>query len=165
MRFLMCDRILKLEIGKRVVGLKNITLSEDYFTDHFPIYPIMPGALILEASAQVCEILIHRTVKEQNGKDMRGVLATINKAKFRRFIRPGDQLIIEGNLDSMRGDIAKVSVEVKVKDKIVATMSLIFALIETELLADPITARWRDTTRDFLDNESHIEKMRGSRDK
>jgi 3-hydroxyacyl-[acyl-carrier-protein] dehydratase len=87
--FLLVDRILELEIGKRIVGIKNVTCNEPYFVGHFPNRPIMPAVLVIEALAQTGGILAFKTLGETNG----AVFFTgIDEARFRRPVTPGDQL-------------------------------------------------------------------------
>ncbi|HEX9759145.1 MAG TPA: 3-hydroxyacyl-ACP dehydratase FabZ [Nitrospiria bacterium] len=91
--FLLVDRILELEIGKRVVGFKNVTFNEEYFQGHFPEEPVMPGVLIIEAMAQVGGILAFKSSEEIKRKVV--YFAGIDKAKFRKPVVPGDQLRME----------------------------------------------------------------------
>jgi 3-hydroxyacyl-[acyl-carrier-protein] dehydratase len=91
MRFLMVDRITELERGKRACALKNVTLSEDFFTHHFPLQPIMPGALIVECMVQLADWLI----RENQNFDSAGLPAAFESIKFYQLVRPGDQLNLE----------------------------------------------------------------------
>lgn len=107
--FLLVDRILECDGEKRIVGLKNITFNEPYFQGHFPGEPIMPGVLQLEAMAQVGGILMNKVT----GKE--GAIAyfmAVDKVKFRRLIRPGDQLRIEIDVIKARSKVAKVKATV-----------------------------------------------------
>ena len=88
--FLLVDRIEELEIGKRVVGFKNVTINEPFFQGHFPGRPIMPGVLIIEAMAQVGGVLAFKSAKETGAKLV--YFMGIEKAKFRRPVTPGDRL-------------------------------------------------------------------------
>ena len=88
--FLLVDRVLELEAGRRVVGAKNVTINEPFFEGHFPGYPIMPGVLIIEALAQVGGILAFKSDKAKVGQLV--FFLGIDKAKFRRPVFPGDQL-------------------------------------------------------------------------
>ncbi len=91
--FLLVDRIIEIEAGKRIVGLKNVTANEEFFQGHFPGQPIMPGVLLLEVMAQVGGVLARKTAE---GKGRPTVFLTgIEKAKFRRPVVPGDQLRVE----------------------------------------------------------------------
>lgn len=91
--FLLVDRILEIDPGKRIVGLKNVTVNEPFFQGHFPKHPIMPGVLIVEAMAQVGGVLAYKSSKKNEGKLV--YFLGIDKAKFRRPVYPGDQLRIE----------------------------------------------------------------------
>src|ERR1700730_4439080 len=90
--FLLVDRIEELE-AERVVGIKNVTVNEPYFMGHFPEYPVMPGVLVVEAMAQVAGVLVLKSLPDRRNKLV--LLATIEEAKFRGEVRPGDQLRIE----------------------------------------------------------------------
>jgi len=92
--FLLVDRILEIELGKRIVGLKNVTINEPFFVGHFPGHPIMPGALILEAMAQVGGVLLMRSLNVRAEKKVL-YLTGIDGARFRRPVVPGDQLRFE----------------------------------------------------------------------
>lgn len=98
--FLLVDRILSVEIGKRIVGLKNVTINEPFFAGHFPHNPIMPGVLIIEAMAQVGGILALLSVPEHQGNPAI-FLMSLDKVRFRKPVVPGDQLILE--LETLRG--------------------------------------------------------------
>ncbi len=123
--FLLVDKILELEPGKRAVGLKNVTVNEDFFNGHFPGNPIMPGVLIVEAMAQVGGILLLATTGNE-GK--LALFAGIDKLRFRRQVYPGDQLITEVVLDKTKGDIGRVKVVGKVDGQVVAEGEYLFAL-------------------------------------
>jgi 3-hydroxyacyl-[acyl-carrier-protein] dehydratase len=95
--FLLVDRVVELELGKRVVGIKNVTANETFFQGHFPGNPIMPGVLIVEALSQVGGILALLTIESSGGKKDEEYLLfmSIDKVKFRRPVVPGDQLLLE----------------------------------------------------------------------
>ena len=88
MRFLLVDRIRELESGKRAVGVKNVTLSEDFFTHHFPYHPIMPGALIMECLVQLADWML----RESTAFESVAMPSTVDSLKFYKLVRPGDQL-------------------------------------------------------------------------
>jgi 3-hydroxyacyl-[acyl-carrier-protein] dehydratase len=93
--FLLIDRVLKIELGKSIVAIKNVTFNEPQFTGHFPSQPIMPGVLIVEALAQATGIL---AFKSEVGKPIDGqiyMLVGIDKVRFKRMVEPGDQILLE----------------------------------------------------------------------
>lgn len=123
--FLLVDRIVELEEGKRAVGLKNVSANEPFFQGHFPGYLVMPGVLILEALAQVGAVAL-LSVPENQGKI--GLLAGIDGARFRRQVVPGDQLRLDVELTKIRGSIGKGSAKAFVGDQLAAEAELMFAL-------------------------------------
>ena len=97
--FLLVDKIVELEEGKRAVGVKNVTVNEPFFQGHFPEYPLMPGVLIVEAMAQVGAVAM-MSIEENKGK--LGVFAGIDKVRFKREVRPGDILTMEVEMTSFK---------------------------------------------------------------
>ncbi len=97
---LLVDRILESEPGKRIVGIKNVTINEPFFQGHFPGHPIMPGVLMVEAMAQVGGMLMMETVENANDKVV--YFMSLDKVKFRRPVVPGDQLRLEVELTRFR---------------------------------------------------------------
>ena len=93
--FLLIDRIREIELGKRIVALKNVTINEPFFQGHFPERPIMPGVLILEAMAQAAGILVFRTLGEKPDANSVYYLVGIDKARFKRPVVPGDQVELD----------------------------------------------------------------------
>ncbi len=100
MRFFLIDKIIEWKPGERAAATKNISLSEDFFDDHFPRRPIMPGVLILEGMAQLSGILLEETVKEQTGVAAKALMTIIGKTKFKDMVRPGDVLTYRTELQS-----------------------------------------------------------------
>lgn len=123
--FLLVDRILEVEDGKRAVGIKNVTMNEPFFTGHFPQYPVMPGVLIVEALAQVGCVAILK-VEENRGKI--GFFAGIDNFRFRGQVVPGDTLTLEVEITRLKGMIGKGQAVAKVGDKVVAEGEIMFAL-------------------------------------
>lgn len=121
--FVMVDRILSIDIGKDVVGLKNVTINEPYFQGHFPGRPIMPGVLILEGMAQVGGIMAFYANPETIGKKLL-FFAGIDKARFRKPVVPGDQIIFKLELLKQKRSIMVMSAKATVDDAIVAEAEL-----------------------------------------
>lgn len=125
--FLLVDRILELEAGKRAVGIKNVTINENFFSGHFPTRPVMPGVLILEAMAQVAGVLM-LSQKENQGK--LAYFMAIDKVKFRKTVVPGDQLVLEVDVVRLKSKTGQVHTQAKVEGKVVAEANLMFSLVE-----------------------------------
>jgi len=126
--FLLVDKILELEKGKRAVGIKNVSANEEFFQGHFPQKPVMPGVLIVEALAQVgaCAIL---SCEENQGKI--ALFAGIDKMRFKRQVIPGDQLRLEVELTKVKGTIGKGSAKATVNGEIAAEGELMFAIVDS----------------------------------
>lgn len=122
--FLLVDRILSMELGQHIVGLKNVTVNEPFFSGHFPNNPIMPGVLIVEAMAQVAGILALLTTPENLG-NQNIFLMSLDKVRFRRPVVPGDQLILD--LKVLRGGkkFFKMEGKATVDDTLVAEAELV----------------------------------------
>jgi len=125
--FLLVDRVIELEPGKRAVGIKNVTANEPQFTGHWPGNPVMPGVLIIEAMAQVGGILL-LTVAENEG--LLAMFAGVDDLRFRRPVLPGDQLRIEAELLRAKGRIGKARAVATVDGEVVAEAELMFALTD-----------------------------------
>ena len=128
--FLLVDRILELELGKRIVGLKNVTINEPYFVGHFPTYPIMPGVLILESMAQTGGILIRKSLNLPEDKLM--LFSGIDKAKFRKPVFPGDQLRLEIDLTRLHTRYAKAIGKAYVEEALAAEAELFMMIADRE---------------------------------
>ena len=102
--FLLVDRIVELEMGKRIVGIKNVTINEPFFQGHFPDQPIMPGVLIVEAMAQTAGVLALKSSPEELRKKPIYFMA-IDKARFRRPVHPGDQIRMEMTISKQRKSV------------------------------------------------------------
>src|SRR5271163_2087449 len=122
---LLVDSIVELE-EERIVGIKNVTINEPFFIGHFPDFPVMPGVLILEAMAQVAGVLVLSQIPDR--KDKLVLLASIEQAKFRRPVRPGDQLRIEMKLTRRKANIAKMHGQATVDGVLVAEAELMCVL-------------------------------------
>jgi UDP-3-O-[3-hydroxymyristoyl] N-acetylglucosamine deacetylase/3-hydroxyacyl-[acyl-carrier-protein] dehydratase len=116
--FLLVDRIVELDPGKRVVGIKNVTINEPFFAGHFPGHPIMPGVLIIEAMAQVGGMLLLGAIEDPQSKVV--YFTSLNNVKWRRPVKPGDQLRFELDLLQVRGMVCKMAGVAKVDGEVVA---------------------------------------------
>jgi len=116
---LLVDKILEMELGKRIVGLKNVSINEPYFQGHFPGFPLMPGVYILEALAQVGGILMIKSLNLEVGK-YAVVFAGIDDARFKKPVYPGDQLILELDVISLKKSLSKMKGTAKVDNQVVA---------------------------------------------
>lgn len=125
--FLLVDKIKELEVGKKAIGIKNVTANEPFFQGHFPEYPIMPGVLIIEAMAQVGAVAM-MSMEENKGK--LGVFAGIDKVRFKKEVRPGDTLVMEVEMTSVRRNIGKAIAKAYVEDELVCSGELMFALVQ-----------------------------------
>jgi UDP-3-O-[3-hydroxymyristoyl] N-acetylglucosamine deacetylase/3-hydroxyacyl-[acyl-carrier-protein] dehydratase len=115
--FLLVDRILEMEDGKRIVGLKNVTINEPFFQGHFPGHPIMPGVLIIEAMAQVGGMLLMGSQGDPESKVV--YFMSLDNVKFRRPVKPGDQLRFELVVHQIRGPVCKMRGVAKVDGEVV----------------------------------------------
>jgi 3-hydroxyacyl-[acyl-carrier-protein] dehydratase len=125
---LLVDRVLEVEKGKRIKAIKNVTINEDFFNGHFPHRPVMPGVLMLEALAQTAALLSFETLGEAPDDKTVYYFAGIDGARFKRPVEPGDQLILEVELERMKSGIfkfraqAKVGQELAVEAELMCTM-------------------------------------------
>lgn len=127
--FLMVDRIIELEPGKRAVAIKNVTVNEPQFTGHWPGNPVMPGVLMLEAMAQVGGIFL---LSEADAKGKNAFFAGMDEIRFRRPVVPGDQLTITAELVRRKGNLGKAAAVAKVGDEIAVEGVFMFALVDVE---------------------------------
>lgn len=125
--FLLVDKIVELEPGKKAVGIKNVTINEPFFQGHFPGNPIMPGVLIVEAMAQVGAASM-LCLEENKGK--LGVFAGIDELRFKRQVIPGDVLRMEVEMITVRRNIGKAQTVTYVGDEVVCKGVLMFALVD-----------------------------------
>ncbi|GEN48459.1 3-hydroxyacyl-ACP dehydratase FabZ [Ligilactobacillus pobuzihii] len=122
---LLIDRIEELEPGQRAVSLRNVTAHEEIFQGHFPGNPVMPGVLIVEAMAQTGAVAL-LTLDEFKGKT--AYFGGIKQAKFRKVVRPGDQMVIEVNLEKIRGNVGLGKAVAKVDGKKACTAEITFMI-------------------------------------
>lgn len=126
--FLLVDRILEYEAGKKIVGLKNVTFNEPFFQGHFPGAPIMPGVLIIEAMAQTGGCLVFESLPNREEKLV--FLIGVDKARFRRPVVPGDQLRFEMEVLRIKARIGKLHGRAFVDGELVAEAEVMFSLVD-----------------------------------
>ena len=129
---LLVDRIIEID-EERIVGIKNVTANEPFFSGHFPEFPVMPGVLIVEAMAQVAGILVLRQMEDRDSKLV--FLASIEEAKFRRPVLPGDQLRIEMKVGKRKATVAKMYGQATVDGVVVAEAQVMCKLADKEPVA------------------------------
>lgn len=127
--FLLVDRITELVPEEKIVGIKNVTINEPFFQGHFPGNPVMPGVLIIEALAQVSGVLAFKSGGEGNA----AYFLTIEKARFRKPVVPGDQLRMEVGVTHRRGSVWKFSGKAFVEDKLTSEAEFSAMISEGEL--------------------------------
>lgn len=127
--FLLVDRIVEIEPGKRAVGIKNVTINERFFQGHFPDYPVMPGVLIVEAIAQVGAVAVLK-LPEYTGRI--AFFAGIDNVRFKRQVRPGDTLRLEVELTAMRRGIGQGSGIATVDGEVACKGDFMFAFPATD---------------------------------
>jgi UDP-3-O-[3-hydroxymyristoyl] N-acetylglucosamine deacetylase/3-hydroxyacyl-[acyl-carrier-protein] dehydratase len=126
--FVMIDRVTSIVGDEVLVGVKNVTINEPFFTGHFPGHPVMPGVLQLEAMAQAAGILL---LRKSSAEGKVAFFMSADKVKFRKPVVPGDQLEITAKLEKVRGNkLATASVECKVDEKVVSSASLMFSIVD-----------------------------------
>lgn len=130
--FLLVDRILEMELGKRVVGIKNVTINEPFFQGHFPGHPIMPGVLLLEAMAQTGGVLALRTAEAEGVTIQNKVIyfMTIDKVKFRKPVTPGDQVRFELDLIKARSNVRGFKAVALVDGGVVAEAEMMAMIVD-----------------------------------
>jgi beta-hydroxyacyl-ACP dehydratase FabZ len=125
---LLIDRIVEIESGKRIVGIKNVSANEQFFQGHFPGAPVMPGVLIVEAMAQCAAVLILRDIPNREEKLF--LFGGVDKARFRKPVIPGDQVRLECEIMHRRSNSVKIHGKATVKDELVAEADMLSVMVE-----------------------------------
>ncbi|MFZ3589027.1 3-hydroxyacyl-ACP dehydratase FabZ [Bacillus sp. DJP31] len=125
--FLLIDKILEIEEGKRAVGIKNVTANEPFFAGHFPDYPVMPGVLIVEALAQVGAVAM---LKQEANRGRLAFFTGIDNCRFKKQVKPGDQLRLEVEIIRVKGPIGKGKAIATIDGELVCEAEIMFALGE-----------------------------------
>jgi 3-hydroxyacyl-[acyl-carrier-protein] dehydratase len=130
MRFVLIDRIERLEPGRQAQGYKQIAPDDDYFRDHFPGYPLVPGVLVLESLAQLGGRLVEASVREATGRRVLPMLAKVEHAKFLHPVRPGDRLDLAVEAVAIADDAARVTGTARVGGRRVASAGIMYAMLD-----------------------------------
>ncbi|MCH9014894.1 MAG: 3-hydroxyacyl-ACP dehydratase FabZ [Gemmatimonadetes bacterium] len=125
---LLVDKIVEIEAGKRIVGIKNVTINEPYFQGHFPGHPVMPGVLVVEAMAQTGGMLLMDHVEDPDSKVV--YFMSLDKVKFRQPVTPGDQLRLEVEMIQFRGKTCRMRGEAKVDGRVVAEAEMMARIMD-----------------------------------
>jgi len=128
-RWIWIDKFVEFESGSRAIAVKNVTLAEEHLHDHFPHFPVMPECLMIEAMAQTAGILVGEARKFEE----KVILAKIKKAAFFDFVRPGDTLKLQANLETIADEAASTSGKITIGDKLIAEIDLMFSHIDKNI--------------------------------
>jgi 3-hydroxyacyl-[acyl-carrier-protein] dehydratase len=132
MRFFLIDKITRWEPGQAAEAIKNVALSEDFFDDHFPRRPVMPGVLILEGLAQLGGLLLEAGPSPGRGRKAKAVLTILERTKFRALVKPGDLLRYQAEVVSLNDTGGKVRAAAYRGETIVTTTEMVFAFKDTD---------------------------------
>ena len=146
MRFFLIDRITRWEVGAVAEAVKSVALSEDFFDDHFPRRPVMPGVLILEGMAQLSGLLLEFSLQQKHGKNAKAVLTVLEKTKFRTLVRPGDMLNYRTEVMSVNEAGGKVKTTASRGKTAVTSTAMVFAF---KYVDDPLLDEKRQRLMDL----------------
>ncbi len=128
-RFVLVDKVVEIEPGRRARGYRDLSPDSDYYRDHMPAYPVEPGVLILESMAQLGGRLVQQSVKRASGRDVLPMLAMVNQAEFRRPVRPPCRLELGAEILSLRATGARVTATAQVAGEAAASATLTYVLV------------------------------------
>ena len=155
MRHFWLDRIVHLEPGKRATGLKAVALAEQEFDAHFPGNPVLPGVYLLEGLAQTAGVLIHRSTEHR----LIAVMVSIERARFPSFARPGDQVRLEVELESLEATAARALGTANVGDRNAASARFTFKLVEPDrLMPEAFQPYWRQMMETWLGHYPELDR-------
>jgi 3-hydroxyacyl-[acyl-carrier-protein] dehydratase len=132
--FLMIDKVIEMERYKRIVAIKSVTINEAHFQGHFPGKPVMPGVLILESMAQAGGLLLLQEIPNRDEKLL--YLASMEKVRFRRPVVPGDQLRIEVDILTWKGDLCKIDAKAFVDGALATEATMLCVMVDRERKTD-----------------------------
>ena len=135
MRFFLIDRITSWEVPTAAEAIKNVALSEDFFDDHFPRRPIMPGVLMLEGMAQLSGLLLEASLQQNFQRSAKAILTVLERTKFRQLVRPGDTLVYRAEVTSVNTSGGKVSACALLAGEVAVTTGMVFAF---KYIDDPL---------------------------
>ncbi len=127
MRFFLIDRITNWQVPTAAEALKNVALSEDFFDDHFPRRPVMPGVLMLEGMAQLSGLLLEASLQDKFQRSAKAILTVLERTKFRQLVRPGDTLVYRADVTSVNPDGGKVTALALLAGEVAVTTGMVFA--------------------------------------
>lgn len=128
--FILVDKVIRLELGKNITAIKNVTVNEPFFPGHFPYHPVMPGVLIVEAMAQAAALLSFKTMDTKPNEDSVYYFAGIDNARFKKPVGPGDQIILNVKIDRILKGIWKYKGVATVDNEVVAEANMMCILKE-----------------------------------
>jgi 3-hydroxyacyl-[acyl-carrier-protein] dehydratase len=153
MRFILLDRITLLEVGRRAEGFKVIAPGEDYFRDHFPGYPLVPGVLVIESIAQLGGRLVEASVREASGRRVLPMLAKLDQVKLLQQVRPSDRLDLSVAVLALGVDVARVTGEARVHGRKVARAEIMYALLDITDAATMLTSEQVHALTEWSDRQ------------
>jgi 3-hydroxyacyl-[acyl-carrier-protein] dehydratase len=140
MRFILIDRITVLEAGKHAEGTKRFGPDEDFFRDHFPGYPIVPGVLLTECLAQLGGRLVEWSVRQASGRRVLPVLGKIEQAKFFHSVHPGDTVDLSVDVAAIADDVARVTGVARVGGRKAAVAGIMYPILDVDAASDRLSA-------------------------